>query len=74
MLLTGWPPFMGETADEVRKAHVRDAVVPPFRHRPDIPPDPEQVVLRCLAKDPAARFQDAEALEAGLSSYTSASD
>ena len=73
-LLTGRPPFAGETAAEVRKAHVRDAVVPPSRHRPDIPPDLEEVVLRCLAKDPEARFQGAEELEAGLSACTSAGD
>ena len=73
-LLTGRPPFVGETAAEVRKAHVRDAVVPPSRHRPDIPPDLEEVVLRCLAKDPEARFQSAEELEAGLAACTSAGD
>ena len=64
-LLTGRPPFAGETAAEVMKAHVRDPVVPPSHHRPDIPPDLEQVVLRCLAKDPDGRFQGAEELETG---------
>ena len=73
-LLTGQPPFMEETAAEVMKAHVRNAVVPPSRHRPDIPPDLEGVVLRCLAKDPEERFQGAEDLETGLSACTSASD
>jgi hypothetical protein len=73
-LLTGRPPFLGETADAVRTAHLRDAVVPPSRYRPEIPPDLEEVVLRCLAKAPEARFQGAEELEAGLSSCTSASD
>jgi serine/threonine-protein kinase len=72
-LLTGRPPFVGETADEVMNAHVRDAVVPPSRHRPHIPPDLEEVVLRCLAKDPEARFHRAEELETGLSACTSAS-
>ncbi|SIO62614.1 serine/threonine protein kinase [Singulisphaera sp. GP187] len=73
-LLTGRPPFVGETADEVRTAQVREAVVPPSHHRPEIPPDLEEVVLRCLTKDPEARFQSAEDLEAGLASCTSASD
>lgn len=73
-LLTGRPPFAGETAAEVRTAHVHDAVVPPSRHRQDIPPDLEQVVLRCLAKDPKERFQGAEELEAGLSACASAGD
>src|SRR3954466_9883436 len=56
-LLTGRPPFDAETADEVKKAHVHDAVVPPSRRRPDTPPDLEEVVLRCLAKDPEERFE-----------------
>ena len=66
-LLTGRPPFEGETATEVMNAHVRDPVVPPSRHRADIPSDLEQVVLRCLAKDPDGRFQGAEELETALS-------
>jgi serine/threonine-protein kinase len=73
-LLTGRPPFEGETAAEVMRAHLQDAVVPPSRHRPDIPPDLERVVLRCLAKDPSARFPGAEGLEAGLSACASAGD
>jgi serine/threonine-protein kinase len=73
-LLTGRPPFVGETAAKVMNAHVRDAVVPPSRHRPHIPPDLEEVVLRCLAKAPEARFQGAEELETGLAACTSASD
>jgi eukaryotic-like serine/threonine-protein kinase len=73
-LLTGRPPFEGETADEVRGAHLRDAVVPPSRHRPGIPPDLEEVVLRCLAKDPGARFQGAEELELALAACASAGD
>ena len=39
-LLTGRPPFEGETATQVMNAHVRDPVVPPSRHRPDIPAGP----------------------------------
>jgi eukaryotic-like serine/threonine-protein kinase len=73
-LLTGRPPFVGESAAEVRNAHVHDAIVPPSRHRPDIPPDLEEVVLRCLAKDPEARYRGAEELETGLSACTSAGD
>jgi hypothetical protein len=73
-LLTGRPPFAAETAADVKKAHIHDAVVPPSRHRPDVPPDLEEVVLRCLAKDPEARFQGAEELETGLSACTSAGD
>ena len=55
-LLTGRPPFTGTTAMEVMIAHTRDPVIPPSQFRPDIPADLEQVVLRCLAKEPDKRF------------------
>jgi serine/threonine-protein kinase len=71
-LLTGRPPFVGETATQIMNAHVREPVVPPSRHRPEIPPDLEEVVLRCLAKDPNRRFQGAEELETVLAACTSA--
>jgi serine/threonine protein kinase len=73
-LLTGRPPFDGETATEVMNAHVRDAVVPPSRYRPDIPPDLEEVILRCLVKDPDGRFQSADELEMVLSACASANE
>jgi serine/threonine-protein kinase len=65
-LLTGRPPFEGEEGIAVLIAHARDPVVPPSRVRPSIPEDLERVVLRCLAKDPAERFPDAESLERAL--------
>jgi serine/threonine-protein kinase len=73
-LLTGKPPFEGATVTEVMNAHVRDPVVPPSRHRPDIPPDLEEVVLHCLAKDPDGRLQSAEELERVLSACASADE
>ena len=64
-LLTGRPPFEGEGGIGVLIAHARDP-----SHRPQvragIPEDLERVVLRCLAKDPAERFPDAESLEQAL--------
>ena len=65
-LLTGRPPFEGEGGIAVLIAHARDPVEPPSRVRPGIPEDLERVVLRCLAKDPAERFPDAESLEQAL--------
>ena len=65
-LLTGRPPFDDDDPMDVMIAHARDPVVPPSQLRPDIPEDLERVVLRCLAKDPAERFPDAESLEQAL--------
>ncbi|AUX44311.1 serine/threonine protein kinase [Sorangium cellulosum] len=52
-LLTGRPPFVGEAA-EVRQAHVARRPEPPSSFAP-LPPAADEAVLRCLAKDPAAR-------------------
>ncbi len=65
-LLTGRPPFDEGGGIGVMIAHARDPVVPPSQVRDGIPDDLERVVLRCLAKPAADRFQDAEALEHAL--------
>ncbi len=65
-LLTGRPPFDGDDGIAVMIAHARDPVVPPSQVRPGIPEDLERVVLRCLAKEAAERFADAESLERAL--------
>jgi serine/threonine-protein kinase len=66
-VLTGRPPFDEGGGIGVLIAHARDPVVPLSRVRPGIPEDLERVVLRCLAKDPAERFPDAERLQRALS-------
>ena len=56
-MLTGVLPFEGDSMGEVL---VKQVAHPPPALRainPEVPPAVEQVVLRCLAKDPAARFQ-----------------
>jgi eukaryotic-like serine/threonine-protein kinase len=65
-LLTGRPPFNGASGTAVLVAHVHDPVVPPSQILTCIPEDLERVVLRCLAKDAADRFVDAESLERAL--------
>ncbi len=71
-LLTGRPPFEGDSASREMIAYARDLVVPPSKHRPDVPEDLERVVLRCLAKAPADRFPDAESLGDALSACEAA--
>jgi serine/threonine-protein kinase len=65
-LLTGRPPFDEAGGIAALIAHARDPVLPPSRVRAGIPEDLERVVLRCLAKDPADRYPDAEGLERAL--------
>ena len=71
-LLTGRPPFDGTNPMEVIIAHARDEVLPPSKHRADVPSDLEHVILRCLAKSPEDRFQDVDSLEQALAECAAA--
>ncbi len=61
-LLAGMPPFTGASAQAVLAAHMTEVPVPVTKHRETVPPDLERLVLRCLEKKPADRFQTAEAM------------
>jgi serine/threonine-protein kinase len=71
-LLTGRPPFEGTSPLDVLVAHARDEVTPPVAIRPEVPADLNDVILRCLAKSPDDRFQDAESLEQALADCAAA--
>ncbi|APW60837.1 serine/threonine-protein kinase [Paludisphaera borealis] len=73
-LLTGRPPFLGPDAMAVMIAHARDPVEPLSAVVPGVPPDLEEVVLRCLEKDPADRFQDVVSLARALEACSDADD
>ena len=66
-MLTGRPPFRGESPMEVMIAHVRDTVVPPSQLRPEVPADLERVILKCLAKNPHDRYDETQSLAEDLS-------
>lgn len=59
-VLTGVPPFTAPTAVQLVAAHMSRAPDPLMRHRPGIPEALNDIVLKCLAKRPADRFQRAE--------------
>ena len=65
-LLTGKPPFHGESFTDLLIKVVQDAPVPPSQLRPDVPAELEALCLRCLAKKPEERFADANALGEAL--------
>jgi serine/threonine-protein kinase len=73
-MLTGRPPFTGKNAMAVMIAHSRDPVTPLRQLRPEIPADLEEVVLRCLAKDPRERYPDASALAEALAACAEAAN
>jgi len=62
-LLTGQPVFEGSNAVATILQHVTDAPIPPSQRTENpVPTDLEEVVLRCLEKDPAKRPQSADEL------------
>lgn len=65
-LITGQPPFTAESVWEIITAHARDPLKPPRDVNSAIPEDLERIVIRCLAKMPANRFQDVQSLAEGL--------
>jgi serine/threonine-protein kinase len=65
-LLAGRPPFTGDTPVAIAYKQVNETPVPPSTHNPDIPPRLDAVVMKCLAKNPANRYQTAEELSADL--------
>ncbi len=65
-LLTGVVPFEGESAVAIAFKQVSAQPRPPSELNPALPASLDAVVMRALAKDPAARYSDADALIAAL--------
>ncbi len=58
-MLTGTPPFTAPTTQEVLAAHVTEAPKPVAKRRDSVPPALADLVMRCLQKKPADRWQSA---------------
>ncbi len=65
-MVTGRPPFLGDTPVAVASKHVRDMPPTPREINPAIEPTFEAIILKAMAKDPAYRYQTAEDLRADL--------
>jgi uncharacterized protein (TIGR03067 family) len=61
-LLTGQPPFKGDSPMSTAIKVVTEEPIPPHRLQPRVPRDLETICLKCLEKDPAKRYETAEAL------------
>ena len=68
-LLTGQPPFGGGTMPELCASILKEAPAPIRPARPDVPEALDAAILRCLEKNPAARFANVAELTSALVDY-----
>jgi eukaryotic-like serine/threonine-protein kinase len=65
-MIAGQRPFTGDTTIEVISAVLRHTPPPPSASNPDAGPELDAVVMRCLNKDPAQRFQSMDEVKRAL--------
>jgi serine/threonine-protein kinase len=65
-LLTGRPPFIGDSPVAVAYQHVRELANPPSYYDPEVPPVVDAIVMKALAKHPDERYQSADDMRADL--------
>ena len=66
---TGQVPFQGDDAISVALKQVNEQPKPPSQLNPNVDPSLEAIILKCMQKDPAARFQTADELFRTLRDY-----
>lgn len=65
-MLTGRPPYVGDTPVSIAFQHVSGELIPPCKLRSDLPPQFDHFLSVVMAKDPNNRYQDANAMLADL--------
>ncbi len=65
-LLTGEPPFTGDSPVAVAYQHVREDPKPPSALNPRVPPTLDAIVLKAMAKGPANRYQSSAEMRGDL--------
>ncbi|HXM21984.1 MAG TPA: protein kinase [Terriglobales bacterium] len=67
-MVTGQRPFRADSDYSLMTAHVREAPKPPVELQPGLPAALNEIILMAISKDPAQRFQSADAFGNALSS------
>ncbi|MBC6457168.1 Stk1 family PASTA domain-containing Ser/Thr kinase [Actinomadura sp. HBU206391] len=65
-LLTGRPPFQGDSPVSIAYQHVREDPIPPSQLDPQIPPWADAIVLRAMAKSADDRYQSTSEMRADI--------
>ena len=65
-MVTGARPFQGDSEYSIMAAHLETNPPPPIKVDPNLPPALSEIILMSLEKDPAQRFQTADAFRAAL--------
>ena len=65
-MVTGRPPFSGDSPVAIAYKHVQEQPMPPRQVNADVPADLEAIDMKLLAKSPATRYASAEDLRADL--------
>src|SRR6202165_1785234 len=63
------PPFPGNTPATIMMQHINTVPTLPGLINPGLPPALTTIIMRCIAKDPAARFPNASSLIATLTQF-----
>lgn len=66
---TGRVPFVGDDAISVAMKQVNEAPQPPSLINPNVDPALEAIILRCMEKNPADRYQSADELARALRDF-----
>jgi serine/threonine protein kinase/tetratricopeptide (TPR) repeat protein len=61
-MVTGRPPFKGQTASDTIAMILRDEPTAAAEINPEVPPELSRIIGKCMEKDPADRYQDAQDL------------
>jgi serine/threonine-protein kinase len=61
-LLCGTPPFTASTAEELARLHISARPIPIREYIPDIPSALEEIIMKVISKEPAARYRTADQL------------
>ncbi|MBW3578514.1 MAG: Stk1 family PASTA domain-containing Ser/Thr kinase [Actinobacteria bacterium] len=65
-MLSGRPPFQGDSAVGVAYQHVQEQPRPPRERNPDVSPAAEAIAMKAVAKNPANRYASAQAMRDDL--------